>query len=122
MTPLPLLLAATLAGDPLAELQAALAGLEARAPVRARLDYRFERVNGKGEEAVVDAGGVRAEASEGPGGVTLRWSPELVEEAREEARRGLPRPTSPGATLRGRHAGQPAVRMPVRRGSRRCGR
>lgn len=101
MNALPLLLAISLGADPLAELQAALAALAAHAPVRARVDYRYETVTGEGEEASRDAGEVSAEAAEGPGGVTLRWSPVLVEQAREEARRRAADPEAKTPTRRG---------------------
>ncbi|MBI5067682.1 MAG: hypothetical protein HZB56_05535 [Deltaproteobacteria bacterium] len=101
MSPLPLLLALAMAADPVAELLATLDGLRAGTPVRAQISYRFELVNGEGEEAIRDEGAVSAEASEGPEGVTVRWSPELVERAREEARRRSVDPEARTPTRRG---------------------
>jgi hypothetical protein len=78
--------------DPLADLQAALARLEARTPIAARFTVRFENVTGEGKEAVRVAGEVSGEAADGADGLQIRWGRAVLEQAHEEERRAAANP------------------------------
>ncbi len=87
--------------DPLAELQAALARLEAKTPVTARFTVRYENVTGGGKEAVRVAGEVSGEAAEGADGLQIRWGRAVLEQAHEEERRHGANPDAPMPTRDG---------------------
>jgi hypothetical protein len=88
-------------GDPLADLQAALARLTARTPVAARFTVRYENVSGEGKEALRVKGEVGGDVADGPAGLELRWGAALLQQARDEERR---------------HAADAEVTTPIRDG------
>lgn len=71
---------------PLADLVAALAELRAGAPVQARVEHRLAVT--QGDEPAGPEGVVVAQASAGPAGLQVTWSPAVLAEAdRDEQRR-----------------------------------
>ena len=93
------------APDPLADLQAALARLEASTPVTARFTVRYENVTGEGKDAVQVAGEVSGEAAEGADGLQIRWGRAVLRQVREEERRHGANPEVPTPTRDGLVAG-----------------
>jgi hypothetical protein len=96
-----LLVIAAPSGDPIAELTATLSRLTAREPVSVHLEHRLTVRNG--DEHPAPEGVVSGTATDGPTGLELRWSRELLAQAsREDARQAgdadAPTPTRDALT------------------------
>jgi hypothetical protein len=87
--------------DPLADLQAALARLGGKAPAAARFTVRFENSTGEGKEQVKVTGEVSGEVAEAAAGLSIRWGPAVLAQARDEERRHAVNPEVPTPTRDG---------------------
>jgi hypothetical protein len=87
--------------DPLAELQEALARLDGKTPIAARFTVRFENSTGEGKDQVKVTGEVSGEVAETVAGISTRWGPGLLAQARDEERRHAVDPEVPTPTRDG---------------------
>lgn len=96
------LLAAPLHADRLADLRAVLQRLQGNAPVKAQITVRNTRKGGDEDEQKINSEEGTVVAEQGPQGLRLSWSAQLVEEARKAAWQRAANPeatTSRGAGL-----------------------
>jgi hypothetical protein len=106
---LPLLAAPPLHADRLTDLRATLQKLKGDAPVRAQIAVRDTRKGGDEDEQKIDSEEATVLAEQGPQGLKLTWSPQLIEEARKASWQRAANPeatTSRGAGLSVLDAGQ----------------
>jgi hypothetical protein len=87
--------------DPLAEVLAALDRLGGKSPAAARFTVRFENATGEGKEQVKVAGEVTGEVAETAAGLSIRWGPQVLAQARNEERRHAVSPEVPTPTRDG---------------------
>jgi hypothetical protein len=91
--------ASLLRADALTDLRGTLAHLDGHAPVKARVNYEFWNRQGDDKHPVITQGQASALVEEGPQGLRLSWSPDLLQAAGREAQA---------------HALDPEVKTPTR--------
>jgi hypothetical protein len=72
--------------DSQSELKAALARLNGREPVQARVDFQLSSRSGDAKQPVVEEAAVTARVEAGPTGLRISWSPEQIQAAAQEAK------------------------------------
>lgn len=92
---LPLLTAPPLHADRLTDLRATLEKLRGDSPVKAQISVRSVRKNGDEKEKGQTTQEVTVVAEQGPQGLRLTWSPQLLAEARKAARQKVANPDAP---------------------------
>jgi hypothetical protein len=70
--------------DVLAGLKTTLASLNGHEPVKARVAYAFSAQNMEDDKPVDEEANVTAQVSDGPAGLTISWSRELIDAAAKE--------------------------------------
>lgn len=98
---LPLLLACALAqADTLGDLKSALAKLNGQDPVKANITYQFWSKQGDDKKPVISEGKATSQAEDGPQGLKLTWSRNLIQTAAQEARAKVQDPEKKTPTRR----------------------
>ncbi|WLT32316.1 hypothetical protein [Geothrix sp. PMB-07] len=98
---LPLLLVCALAqADTLGELKGTLAKLNGQDPVKATIAYQFWSKQGDDKKPVITEGKATSQAEDGPQGLKLSWSRNLIQTAAQEARAKVQDPEKKTPTRR----------------------
>lgn len=82
--PLLLLLPSLLRADSVSELKTTLARLNGREMVRARLEFEFDARQGEEKTPEIEQGGVAVRVEDGPEGLQVLWSREVLDAAARE--------------------------------------
>ncbi|HEX9082455.1 MAG TPA: hypothetical protein VF768_09250 [Holophagaceae bacterium] len=93
-----LLLGTLLRADALADLRAALTHLNGQTPVKARIQYQFWSRQGDAKAPVITEGQASAQVEEGPQGLRMSWSPDLLQAAAREAQAQAANPEAKAPT------------------------